>query len=109
MRKGVQWNFRVILFSLDTWKRTKTGGLSTAGTTACTVIFRQDHIFVANVGDSTAVLAINAPQPNQHPIKAVVLTNNHKPEDPKEAENIEKLGKENGTYLKSLACLVMTF
>lgn len=32
------------------------GDLSTAGTTASTVIFRQDQIFVANVGDSTIVL-----------------------------------------------------
>ncbi len=32
------------------------GDLSTAGTTASTVIFRQDNIFVANVGDSTIVL-----------------------------------------------------
>ena len=34
------------------------GDLSTAGTTASTVIFRQDHIIVANVGDSTAVLGV---------------------------------------------------
>ena len=39
-----------------TWKRNKMGDLSTAGTTVSTVIFRQDNIFVANVGDSTAVL-----------------------------------------------------
>jgi len=32
------------------------GDLSTAGTTVSTVIFRQDNIFVANVGDSMAVL-----------------------------------------------------
>ena len=38
------------------WKPNKLGDLSTAGTTACTVIFRQDHFYVANVGDSTAVL-----------------------------------------------------
>ena len=34
------------------------GDLSTAGTTASTVIFRQDHIIVANVGDSTAVIGV---------------------------------------------------
>jgi protein phosphatase 1D len=38
------------------WKRNKLGDQSTAGTTACTVIFRQDHFYVANVGDSGAVL-----------------------------------------------------
>ena len=77
------------------WKKNKTGDLSTAGTTASVVIFRQDHIFVANVGDSTAVLAINNPragEPNQHPVSAVVLTKDHKPEDPDETRNIENLG-----------------
>ena len=39
-----------------TWKRNKLGDLSTAGTTACTVVFRQDHFYVANVGDSSAVM-----------------------------------------------------
>lgn len=83
-----------------TWKQNKTGDLSTAGTTACTVIFRQDHIFVANVGDSTAVLAVSNPlagQPNEHPVKAVVLTKDHKPEDPDERKNIENLGKDGST------------
>ena len=73
--------------------------MSTAGTTASTVIFRQDHIFVANVGDSTAVLAVRNPlagQPSQHPIKAVVLTKDHKPEDPEETKSIEDLGKNCG-------------
>ncbi len=48
----------IIAFHLSAanWKKNKMGDLSTAGTTASTVIFRQDHIIVANVGDSTAVL-----------------------------------------------------
>ncbi len=78
-----------------TWKQNKMGDLSTAGTTVSTVIFRQDHIFIANVGDSTAVLAVNNPlaqQRNQHPVKAIVLTKDHKPEDPMETKNIENLG-----------------
>ena len=78
------------------WKKNKTGDLSTAGTTASIVIFRQDHIFVANVGDSTAVLAVNNPdagEPNQHAVKALVLTKDHKPEDPDETRNIENLGE----------------
>lgn len=79
--------------TIATWKRNKTGDLSTAGTTASTVIFRQDHIFVANVGDSTAVLAVRNLQPNEHPVKAMVLTKDHKPEDPEETTNIERLGK----------------
>ena len=80
-----------------TWKRNKTGDLSTAGTTATTIIFRQDHIFVANVGDSTAIMATSNPlhvagQPEEHPVKAVVLTKDHKPEDPQEISNITNLG-----------------
>lgn len=61
------------------------------------VIFRQGHIFVANVGDSTAVLAISNPkakESNQHPVIAVVLMKDHKPEDPEEARKIENLGEE---------------
>ena len=46
----------IVCFPTETWKRNKMGDLSTAGTTVSTVIFRQDNIFVANVGDSTAVL-----------------------------------------------------
>ena len=85
-----------MLLLIVTWKRNKTGDLSTAGTTASTVIFRQDHIFVANVGDSTAILALTNPkadQPDQHPVKALVLTKDHKPEDPNETKNIENLGE----------------
>lgn len=87
--------------SIVTWKKHRTGELSTAGTTASTIIFREDHIFVANVGDSTAVLAVTNPQREiigQHPIKAVVLTKDHKPEDPDENDNIEVLGKLNSKY-----------
>ena len=53
---------------------------------------------MANVGDSTAVLAVNNPkagEPNQHPVMAVVLTKDHKPEDPDETKNIENLGEES--------------
>ena len=85
----------VVYFCLATWKRHSTGELSTAGTTASTVIFRGDHIFVANVGDSTAVLAVNNPHKNQigqHPVKAIVLTKDHKAEDPDEIRTIKGLG-----------------
>ena len=46
------------IFITDTWKPNKMGDPSTAGTTASAVIFRQDKIFVANVGDSTVVLSV---------------------------------------------------
>ena len=44
------------MWCIGLWKPNKLGDPSTAGTTACTVIFRQDHFYVANVGDSSAVL-----------------------------------------------------
>ncbi len=90
------FNFSPYSLFTASWKRHKTGELSTAGTTASTVIFRGDHIFVANVGDSTAVLAVCNPdrdQEGQHPVKALCLTKDHKPEDPNEINNIRTLGK----------------
>ena len=72
------------------------GDLSTAGTTASTVIFRQDHIFIANVGDSTVVLAETNPragEAGQHAVIPRVLTKDHKPDDPEETRLVERLGK----------------
>ena len=40
-------NLNAVSLFLGTWKTNMLGNLSTAGTTACTVIFRQDHFFVA--------------------------------------------------------------
>ena len=76
-----------------TWRKHRTGDLSTAGTTASTVLLRDDHMFVAHVGDSTAVLAVNNPMSSQHPVKAVVLTRDHKPEDVEEILHIQELGE----------------
>ena len=86
----------VLFIGSATWEKRKTGDLSTAGTTASTIIFRQNHIFVANVGDTKAILAVNNPlagQPNQRPVKPIVLTKDHKPEHPDEAKNIISLGE----------------
>ena len=83
------------LHSLASWKPHWTGNLSTAGTTASTVIFRKSHIFVANVGDSTAVIAVNNPQfgePGQPRVVAQQLTKDHKPDDPTEQDHISSLG-----------------
>ena len=73
-----------------------TGDLSTAGTTAWIVIFRKNHIFVANVGDSTAIMVIKNPrfgQPCVASLVAQVITRDHKPEDPVEQRLIRNLGK----------------
>ena len=85
-----------VLFYSASWKRNKTGDLSTAGTTACTVIFRKEHIFVSNCGDSTAIMGIRNPaygQPGEPPLIAKLLTKDHKPDDPVEKETIEELGE----------------
>ena len=83
------------------------GDLSTAGTTASTVIFRQNHIFVANVGDSTAVLAESNPRAGelgQHAVLARVLTKDHKPDDPDETKQVERLGKIYGLCMCMFVC-----
>lgn len=85
----------LIMIIVATWKKDKARE-STAGTTATIVIFRQGNIFIANVGDSTAVLAVNNPlaaKLNQHPIKAVVLTKDHKAGDPQEILKVKNLGE----------------
>lgn len=64
------------------WKKTDKGLLSTAGTTASTVILTDNHMIVAHVGDSTVVLGTKDTE--QHPIRAVAVTKDHKPEDPEE-------------------------
>ena len=90
-----QVNFLLSLL-IASWQPNKTGDLSTAGTTACTIIFRKNHIFVANVGDSTAVMGIRNPhfgQPGEPPVIARVISRDHKPEDPSEQEHIRKLGE----------------
>ena len=45
------------LFLLDTWPKTRLGHESTAGTTASVMFIRGKRVFIANVGDSTVVLA----------------------------------------------------
>lgn len=77
---------------------TKNGCLSTAGTTACTVTLRKHHFYVTNVGDSRAILAVKG---REHPIKALLLTKDHKPRDPSEKKMIEDLGE---TCLRSYVC-----
>ena len=85
-----------MVMCVASWQPNKTGDLSTAGTTASTVIFRKSHIFVANVGDSTAVMGVTNPrygEPSEPRIIAQVLTKDHKPEDPEEQEHIKHLGE----------------
>ncbi|KAM4845047.1 protein phosphatase 1D isoform 2-T2 [Thomomys bottae] len=73
------------------WPKTMTGLPSTSGTTASVVIIRGMKMYVAHVGDSGVVLGIQD-DPKDDFVRAVEVTQDHKPELPKERERIEGLG-----------------
>ncbi|XP_068934169.1 protein phosphatase 1D isoform X2 [Petaurus breviceps papuanus] len=73
------------------WPKTMTGLPSTSGTTASVVIIRGTKMYVAHVGDSGVVLGVQD-DPKDDFIRAVEVTQDHKPELPKERERIEGLG-----------------
>ncbi|KAK6475613.1 protein phosphatase 1D-like [Huso huso] len=76
---------------LPEWPKTITGLPSTSGTTASVVVIRGDKMFVAHVGDSGVVLGVQD-DPKDDFIRAVELTQDHKPELPRERQRIEGLG-----------------
>lgn len=73
------------------WPKTATGLPSTSGTTASIVVIRRDRMYVAHVGDSGVVLGVQD-HPSDEFIQAVEVTQDHKPDLPKERERIEGLG-----------------
>ncbi|KAG7279751.1 hypothetical protein CRUP_021367, partial [Coryphaenoides rupestris] len=73
------------------WPKTLTGLPSTSGTTASVVVIRGNRMYVAHVGDSAVVLGVQDDSSDQF-IKAVEVTQDHKPELPRERERIEGLG-----------------
>ena len=76
---------------LAEWPKTLTGLPSTSGTTASVVIIRGQRMYVAHVGDSAVVLGVQDDPLDQF-IRAVEVTQDHKPELPRERERIEGLG-----------------
>ncbi|KAM6946063.1 protein phosphatase, Mg2+/Mn2+ dependent, 1Db [Aplochiton taeniatus] len=76
---------------LPEWPKTLTGLPSTSGTTASVVVIRGDRMYVAHVGDSAVVLGVQD-DPSDQFIRAVEVTQDHKPELPKERKRIEGLG-----------------
>ncbi|XP_065140167.1 protein phosphatase, Mg2+/Mn2+ dependent, 1Db [Paramisgurnus dabryanus] len=91
IRKGFIACHHAMWKKLPEWPKTLTGLPSTSGTTASVVIIRGDRMFVAHVGDSSVVLGVRE-DPSDKVIKAVEVTQDHKPELPKEKQRIEGLG-----------------
>ncbi|KAM4566453.1 protein phosphatase, Mg2+/Mn2+ dependent, 1Da [Odontesthes bonariensis] len=76
---------------LPEWPKTLTGLPSTSGTTASVVVIRGNRMYVAHVGDSAVVLGVQD-DPIVPFIRAEEVTQDHKPELPRERERIEGLG-----------------
>ncbi|XP_063059456.1 protein phosphatase, Mg2+/Mn2+ dependent, 1Db isoform X2 [Engraulis encrasicolus] len=91
IRKGFIACHHAMWKKLPEWPKTITGLPSTSGTTASVVVIRGDRMYVAHVGDSSVVLGVRE-DPSDKVIKAVEVTQDHKPELPKERQRIEGLG-----------------
>ncbi|XP_074016776.1 protein phosphatase 1D [Numenius arquata] len=91
LRKGFIACHRAMWKKLPEWPKTMTGLPSTSGTTASVVIIRGSKMYVAHVGDSGVVLGVQD-DPKDDFVRAVEVTQDHKPELPKERERIEGLG-----------------
>ncbi|XP_062887851.1 protein phosphatase, Mg2+/Mn2+ dependent, 1Da [Mobula hypostoma] len=97
IRKGFIACHYAMWKKLPDWPKTLTGLPSTSGTTASVVIICRDKMYVAHVGDSGVVLgAQDSPALGQGQsegtVQALEVTQDHKPELPKEKERIEGLG-----------------
>ncbi|KAM8899500.1 protein phosphatase 1D-like isoform 2-T2 [Spinachia spinachia] len=91
LRKGFVACHHAMWKELPEWPKTITGLPSTSGTTASVIVIRGLHMYVAHVGDSAVVVGV---QENDSDItlQALEITQDHKPELPKEKERIERLG-----------------
>ncbi|XP_038549639.1 protein phosphatase, Mg2+/Mn2+ dependent, 1Da [Micropterus salmoides] len=91
IRKGFVACHHAMWKKLPEWPKTLTGLPSTSGTTASVVVIRGTRMYVAHVGDSAVVLGVQD-DPSDPYIRAVEVTQDHKPELPRERERIEGLG-----------------
>ncbi|XP_073521582.1 protein phosphatase 1D [Phyllobates terribilis] len=90
IRKGFIACHHAMWKKLPEWPKTMTGLPSTSGTTASVIIIRGNKLYVAHVGDSGVVFGLhNGPK---EMLKALEVTQDHKPELPRERERIEGLG-----------------
>ncbi|XP_051891771.1 protein phosphatase 1D-like [Pristis pectinata] len=97
IRKGFIACHYAMWKKLPDWPKTLTGLPSTSGTTASVVIICRDKMYVAHVGDSGVVLGAQDCPPlgqgqSEGTVQALEVTQDHKPELPKEKERIEGLG-----------------
>ncbi|XP_008330414.1 protein phosphatase 1D-like [Cynoglossus semilaevis] len=91
LRKGFVACHHAMWKELPEWPKTITGLPSTSGTTASVIVIRGDHMYVAHVGDSAVVVGVKE-NDSDITLQALELTQDHKPELPKEKERIERLG-----------------
>uniref|UniRef100_A0AAV2J230 DNA 5'-3' helicase n=1 Tax=Knipowitschia caucasica TaxID=637954 RepID=A0AAV2J230_KNICA len=90
IRRGFVACHHAMWKKLPEWPRTLTGLPSTSGTTASVVVIRGDRMYVAHVGDSAVVLGVEDQASSS--VRALELTQDHKPELPREKQRIEGLG-----------------
>ena len=69
----------------------KSVDASVSGTTAVTCLIKEQRIWIANSGDSRAVVARKVLD-NPGALQAIDLTIDHKPDSPKEMERILRMG-----------------
>ncbi|XP_056267729.1 protein phosphatase 1D-like isoform X2 [Pseudoliparis swirei] len=91
LRKGFIACHHAMWKELPEWPKTITGLPSTSGTTASVVVIRGVHMYVAHVGDSGVVVGVQG-NDSDITLQALEITQDHKPELPKEKERIERLG-----------------
>ncbi|XP_040038337.2 protein phosphatase 1D isoform X2 [Gasterosteus aculeatus] len=91
LRKGFVACHHAMWKELPEWPKTITGLPSTSGTTASVIVIRGVHMYVAHVGDSAVVVGVQE-NDSDVTLQALEITQDHKPELPKEKERIERLG-----------------
>ncbi|XP_061818059.1 protein phosphatase 1D-like [Nerophis lumbriciformis] len=91
LRKGFIACHHAMWKQLPDWPKTITGLPSTSGTTASVIVIRGVHMYVAHVGDSAVVVGVKE-NDSDITLQALEVTQDHKPELPKEKERIERLG-----------------
>ncbi|XP_053703067.1 protein phosphatase, Mg2+/Mn2+ dependent, 1Db isoform X1 [Synchiropus splendidus] len=91
LRKGFIACHHAMWKQLPEWPKTITGLPSTSGTTASVIVIRGAHMYVAHVGDSAVVVGVKENESDIN-LQALEVTQDHKPELPKEKERIERLG-----------------